>query len=397
MLGAIVGFIFGIAWLHQQATLPNNTVLYGLTAASVILSLLSFIPVVTLRFTVIKPALRFTAGLAFGVLWSSVFALYGLSRTLPDTLENRDLVITGTVDGLPQPFEEGTRFQFSVEKASAGSQSVTIPENLMLTWGLKYHRTSLPKVPDISPGQRWQLNVRLKRPHGNANPDGFDYELWLFEQGIRATGYVNNDPRLPDKNVLTDSFVSTPMNWVNRVRSVLRERIYRALPNCEYAGVMVALVIGDQKAISQSDWEIFNRTGISHLVAISGLHITMISSLFALFIGLALAALVFHRKTMALDPACPESGRDCRGSHGAGLCRPGRFWRSGQTDALHDHYRGHRPMDRTADTVFTYLACCCRNYLPFRSVGTPATGFLAVVRRSRHDPVCHERKDRKNG
>lgn len=151
MLGAIVGFIFGIAWLHQQATLPNNTVLYGLTAASVILSLLSFIPVVTLRFTVIKPALRFTAGLAFGVLWSSVFALYGLSRTLPDTLENRDLVITGTVDGLPQPFEEGTRFQFSVEKASAGSQSVTIPENLMLTWGLKYHRTSLPKVPDISP------------------------------------------------------------------------------------------------------------------------------------------------------------------------------------------------------------------------------------------------------
>ncbi len=285
MQGAIVGFIFGIAWLHQQATLPNNTVLFGLTAASVILFLLSFIPVVTRRFTVIKPALRFTAGLAFGVLWASIFALYCLSQKLPDTLENRDLVITGTVNGLPQPFEEGTRFQFNVEKASTGGQSVAIPENLMLTWGLKYRRTNLSTVPDIKPGQRWQLNVRLKRPHGNANPDGFDYELWLFEQGIRATGYVNNDPRLPDKNVLTDSFVSTPMNWVNRVRSVLRERIYRALPDCEYAGVMVALVIGDQKAISQSDWEIFNRTGISHLVAISGLHITMISSLFALFIG----------------------------------------------------------------------------------------------------------------
>lgn len=285
MTSAIVGFIFGIAWLHQQATLPNKTALYGLASVSVMLFLLSFIPVVTNRFTVIKPALRFTAGLAFGILWSSVFAFYCLSQNLPKTLENRDLVIAGTVKGLPQPFEEGTRFQFSVEKASLDGQSVSIPENLMLTWGTKYHRTSLSKVPDISPGQRWQLNVRLKRPHGNANPDGFDYELWLLEQGIRATGYVNNDPRLPEKNVLTDSFVSTPMNWINRARSVLRERIYRALPQGEYAGVIVALVIGDQKAISQSDWEIFNRTGISHLVAISGLHITMISSLFALLAG----------------------------------------------------------------------------------------------------------------
>ena len=285
MLGAIVGFIFGIAWLHHQETLPNKTVLYGLIAASVILFFLSFIPVVTRRFTVIKSLLRFTAGLAFGIFWSSIFALNCLSQKLPDTLENRDLVITGMVNGLPQPFEEGIRFQFHVEKAALGRQNVSIPENLMLTWGTKYHRAKLSRVPDISPGQRWQLNVRLKRPHGNANPNGFDYELWLLEQGIRATGYVNNDPRLPDKNVLTDSFISTPMNWVNRVRSVLRERIYRALPNSEYAGVIVALVIGDQKAISQSSWEIFNRTGISHLVAISGLHITMISSLFALLMG----------------------------------------------------------------------------------------------------------------
>lgn len=285
MPGAIVGFISGMAWLHQQATLPNKTALYGLAAAAVILFLLSFIPVVSRRFTGIKPVLRFTAGLASGVLWSSVFALYCLNQNLPKLLENRHLVITGTVSGLPQPFEEGTRFQFSVEKASLDRQRVSIPDNLILTWGTKYHRTSLSRTPDIQPGQRWQLNVRLKRPHGNANPDGFDYELWLLEQGIRATGYVNNDPRLPDKNLLIDSFDSTPMNWVNRIRSVLRERIYRALPDGEYAGVIVALVIGDQKAISQSDWEIFNRTGISHLVAISGLHITMISSLFALLAG----------------------------------------------------------------------------------------------------------------
>ena len=35
--------------------------------------------------------------------------------------------------------------------------------------------------------------MRLRRPHGNANPHGFDYELQLFEQGVRATGYVRAD------------------------------------------------------------------------------------------------------------------------------------------------------------------------------------------------------------
>ncbi len=285
MPGAIIGFMFGITWLQQQATLPHKTALYGLAVASAILLFLSFIPVIVQRFTVVKSLLRFAAGLAFGVLWTSVLALHGLSESLPKTLENRNLVITGTVSGLPQPFEGGTCFQFNVEKASFEGKSVTIPEKLMLTWGMKYHRASLPEVPDVRPGQRWQLNVRLKRPHGNVNPNGFDYELWLFEQGVRATGYVNNDPRLPHKNALADSFVPGVMNWVDRARSLLRERIYRALPDGEYAGVIVALVIGDQKAISQSDWEIFNRTGISHLVAISGLHITMISGLFALLAG----------------------------------------------------------------------------------------------------------------
>lgn len=285
MTGAIIGFIFGIAWLHQWETLPDKTTVYGMAAVSVILVFLSFIPVVSSRFTIIKSVLRFIAGLTFGILWTSVLAYQGLSDSLPKALENRNLLITGIVSDLPQPFDEGIRFQFHVEKASFEGKNVSVPENIMLTWGMKYHHESLQQVPDIQPGQRWQLNVRLKRPHGNANPNGFDYELWLFEQGIRATGYINNDPRLPEKNALADTFVPNAMNWVNRIRSVLRERIYRALPDCEYAGVIVALVMGDQKAISQSDWEIFNRTGISHLVAISGLHITMISSLFALFVG----------------------------------------------------------------------------------------------------------------
>ena len=45
---------------------------------------------------------------------------------------------------------------------------------------------------------------------------------------------------------------------------------------------MIALVMGDQAAISQEDWVLFNRSGLTHLVSISGTHITMLSSLASL-------------------------------------------------------------------------------------------------------------------
>ena len=130
----------------------------------------------------------------------------------------------------------------------------------------------------MQPGERWQLTVRLQRPHGNANPYGFDYEAWLLEQGVRATGYV----RPARDNRRLDSFVLNAGNVIEHSRAVLRARILAALPGKPYAGVIVALVVGDQRGIDQSDWKVFNRTGIGHLVSISGLHITMVAGLFAL-------------------------------------------------------------------------------------------------------------------
>jgi competence protein ComEC len=107
--------------------------------------------------------------------------------------------------------------------------------------------------------------------------------------------------------------VPTFGNAVERCRDWLQSRIYQALPGKDYAGVIVALVIGDQRAISQSDWKVFNRTGISHLISISGLHITMVAGLFAalvfalwrrsFFTGAALPLMLPAQKAAALAGA----------------------------------------------------------------------------------------------
>ena len=79
--------------------------------------------------------------------------------------------------------------------------------------------------------------------------------------------------------------VWTPRYAIERSRSDLRERLQPKLADKRYGGVLLALVLGDQRAISDADWTLFNRTGIGHLVSISGLHITMIASLAGLAVG----------------------------------------------------------------------------------------------------------------
>ena len=145
----------------------------------------------------------------------------------------------------------------------------------------------------LHPGERWRLTVRLRRPHGNANPQGFDYEAWLLERNIRALGAVKPDKRAGNGadsdagggNRRLDAFVVRPGYLVERLREAVRDRFVAALPDTPYRGVLVALAIGDQRAIPSAQWTLFNRTGVTHLVSISGLHVTMLAALFAGLVG----------------------------------------------------------------------------------------------------------------
>ena len=146
----------------------------------------------------------------------------------------------------------------------------------------------------LHPGERWRLTVRLRRPHGNANPQGFDYEAWLLERNIRVLGAVRPDKRAGNSadsgvgggiNKRLDAFVVRPGYLVERLREAVRDRFVAALPDAPYRGVLVALAIGDQRAIPGAQWTLFNRTGVTHLVSISGLHVTMLAALFAGLVG----------------------------------------------------------------------------------------------------------------
>lgn len=261
MRAAIITFLGGAWWLQVQSSLPGMAVLATCVAGCIAGSML-------LR----GLARACLVGALSGYCWAALIAHCALAHALPNTDEGRDLAVVGTIDSLPHRFDGGVRFQFKVEEVQ--TPQAVVPPRVALSW----YGNQGADVDAVKPGERWRLVVRLQRPHGNANPHGFDYEAWLLEQGIRATGYVRS---AGDGNRRLDAWTPGPRSIIESMRAALGERITRILGDKPYAGVIVALVIGDQRGIAQSDWDVFNRTGISHLVSISGLHITMVASLAA--------------------------------------------------------------------------------------------------------------------
>ena len=273
----ILGFAAGAAWLQTQASLPPHAgaALLAVAGSAMTAALL------LRRHAHWRCAVALAAGVGLGFYWAAWLAQAAMAPQLALADEGQDITVTGTVASLPYRFEQGVRFNFAVEKAVGA----TVPPLIALSWYAGFRDEVANAVGDVQPGERWRLTVRLQRPHGNANPMGFDYEAWLLEQGVRATGYVRPQPRADTPNVRLAAFVPGFGNVVEASRAALRTRIARSLEGRQYAGVIVALVVGDQRAIAQSDWQVFNRTGVSHLISISGLHITMIAGLFALAAG----------------------------------------------------------------------------------------------------------------
>jgi len=205
------------------------------------------------------------------------------AQALAPALEGRDLVVTGVVAAMPQRNDTGLRLRLAVESARLGADEVRLPPRLQLGWWGGVGSGELTRQPaDVRAGERWQMTVRLKAPHGHQNPHGFDYELWLWEHGVQATGYVRAGPRDAPPRRLGQTW----QHPVEQARQTVRDAILARLGSDNTAaGVVAALVTGDQAAIDRADWDVFRATGVAHLMSISGLHVTLFAWVAAAAVG----------------------------------------------------------------------------------------------------------------
>ena len=271
-------FAGGAWWLQQQPALPGAGPLVLAVALAGLA--LGWRGGATGPWRRAAGALALAAWAAGGFGWAAVFAQQRLADALDPRLEGRDLPVIGVVTSLPQRTARGWRFRFRVERVADGSSGV--PRQLVLNWYDPQEGEVLADEAPLRPAERWRLTVRLHRPHGSANPHGFDAEQRALAQGIRAAGYVRPGMR---ERLAQRVWQAAPL--VERARHALRERMARATAGLNQGGVLIALALGDQAAISNAQWQVFTRTGVNHLMSISGLHVTMLAGLVAACAGWA--------------------------------------------------------------------------------------------------------------
>jgi competence protein ComEC len=272
MRSNIIAFVFGVWFLQQQPVLPDSAWTYVLL---VLPGALAFtVPRGTAGSVLLRQVLWKFSFTAAGFLWAAFIANGRLSDTLPKEWEGRDVTLVGVVAELPQASSSGQRFRFDVE--SVQTAGARVPRRILLTWPNRGDGADGATGADaVRAGERWQLTARLKRPHGTTNRYGFDYEGWLLEHNVRATGFVKP---VGTRQRLAE-MVWQPGYMVERAREIISGRLDVVLRGKSYGGVLKALTIGDQSAIPRDQWQTFLRTGVNHLVSISGLHVTMISGL----------------------------------------------------------------------------------------------------------------------
>ncbi|UUY06877.1 DNA internalization-related competence protein ComEC/Rec2 [Pseudomonas sp. J452] len=198
----------------------------------------------------------------FGFGWACVSALWALDERLSAELDGQTLWLEGQVVGLPEQRAGVVRFHLT----DAVARRHALPDKLRLAWY---------DGPALQAGERWRLAVRLKRPQGLVNPQGFDYEAWLLAQRIGATGTVKQGERLASAGGIAA--------W----RDQLRQRLLRVDAQGR-AGALAALVLGDDSGLTLADWRLLQDTGTVHLLVISGQHVALLAALlYGLVAGLA--------------------------------------------------------------------------------------------------------------
>lgn len=270
--------IGGVAFLQRLPVLPDLTsLLFGLLLCFLVLLLLYKKSVDKKLLLLLSCVLVFLLAMSYGT-WRAELRLADSLDLLHDDRVSRLIVEVSDLVDYGESY-----LQFDAHVLSS-KPSTGIPSSIRVRWSFgpfsgPYQKPPPLKepMPEIKPGEIWELSALLRRPYGAFNPGQGDILSYRFANNHRAVANVKGNPRRLDE--------FWEWRWsiqVARLRHHIRATLNEFVGDKRYGAVIVALVMGDQAGIAQEDWVLFNRSGLTHLVSISGSHITMLSSLASL-------------------------------------------------------------------------------------------------------------------
>lgn len=288
MRTGIVAFILGnISFLYylqpdwSELSIMKAHVYYQLLFIILVFSLLIILyksrTIIVSSFSVIykdfyRPLIHFIVMFFCGYFFSAIYINQFYPVLNLEHIEGKSIIVKGYIDSIPKKTDIKQSFQFRITARATAREIQDGPDNTL--WDdsfngrvkLSWYRTK--KV--LKNNQQWQLTIRLKKPNGLLN-GGFDYEKWLYQNRILAVGYVREGDQL------NSAKTASIKNYLSGLRQQVASQLDASLSDYSYKGLIKALTIGIRDDIEAQQWQLFLRTGTNHLIAISGLHISLMS------------------------------------------------------------------------------------------------------------------------
>jgi competence protein ComEC len=155
----------------------------------------------------------------------------------------------------------------------------------LLGWyeGDRFHSQVLPlkfAVGDgecpAEPGRYFRTQATFRAPGGFQNPGSFDFPWYLRAQGLWATAYIKGGEWL----VPWGEADGIGQSWAAEIRRRLSAGLHRAVDDGPTRGVLEALLLGQEGALAPATEDVFRRTGLTHVLVVSGLHLSLVFSFF---------------------------------------------------------------------------------------------------------------------
>ncbi|GAB6070502.1 DNA internalization-related competence protein ComEC/Rec2 [Thiomicrorhabdus hydrogeniphila] len=185
------------------------------------------------------------------------------------------------------------------------------PPKIKVSWYLDHAEYARLVKQSARPqvGQTWQLYAKLKSNHASMNLAGRDYEAWLFQNHILAKATVSglvvkhksnqsHAEKIPNLTAIKLKEASM-FNWrVWRANTVLY--VNNLFKESSFKGIYSGLLVGDKSLIDTQQWALFQQTGTIHLMAISGLHMSIVALLGYLFFRLVWKSVLYRYQNVTL-------------------------------------------------------------------------------------------------
>jgi competence protein ComEC len=263
LIPIVLAFILGII-IGNFLQIPNTYLLFALCIALFFLLLYPF-----KKWKIIALC---SLAVSFTIL--GILGINSYLHVVPGPIHVRNLDYRGTI-GLEgticeNPVRTPEKTDLTIDATRIVQNGIGVPvEGKVL---LSVHdRTDLPSYGDLV-----RAKVKLKHPHNFNNPGGFDYVKYLRLKGILVRAYLEKGSGIVViRGQKGNPFLSRIEAFRDRLRTLIRAH---APP--EQSPILIAMVLGEQNEIPKEVMAKFNRTGTTHILAISGFNIGIISVIF---------------------------------------------------------------------------------------------------------------------